>query len=367
MIYSNDDIIVTESSSQNTYKTNLIVLKETDMVRTSFVPDLIQNDKNPECCVSGKLIHERKQKKAEKFPTQSISKKDIRVGDAMEIALSPDETKRLYEGLKNRYDLYASVDRIPMGFARYIRLDYGTKELLQRLKDFKSSGNFTNEDIVEIIELLSGMLIEDPSESLTQKLSNIQTSLNLNRLKIARDKFKLLLGTNQEEEWQKFFKENQWLISLLFQSPFTLYQAKAYVGGKEIDNTEGHIADFLYENEATHNIALIEIKTPFTELLGKRYRNGVYVVSDELSGGINQLLTYKQSLLSEYELVEKKNKNALNPTCILIIGSTEELVADEDMLSSFELFRSALTAVTIITYDELLSKLDNLISVLENN
>ena len=57
------------------------------------MPDLINNSKNPDSCVSGKLVYEKKKKAATAFPTETISKSDMKVGDAMVIALDTTESK----------------------------------------------------------------------------------------------------------------------------------------------------------------------------------------------------------------------------------------------------------------------------------
>ena len=365
MIYTNIDTITTESTSNSTAKTDRIILKETDRIRTSFVADLIKNDKNPDCCVSGKLVHEKKRKNDLEFPTECITKIDLKSGDAMAISLDTTETKNLFDGLKDRYDLYASTERIRFGKTKYARVDENTNNLLLQIKELRSAGKFSNIQIMKLMEHLTEIMEQDSSDEISQRITNIQTTLNLNRLKNVRNKINEIKNEHSEEVWQQFFTENQWLISILFQLPFTYFQAKAYVGGKEINNKGGNIVDFLYENEATHNVALIEIKTPFTKLLGKRYRNNIYSGSDELCGGVNQLLTYKQSLLSESTLVESKKRKVFNPLCVLIIGSTREFDTDENKNSSFELFRSALNGVLIVTYNELYAKLDSIITVLE--
>ena len=60
MIYTNENTIITESTSNNTAITTQIVLKETEMIRTSFQSTLVKNSNNPECCLNGRLIHEKK-------------------------------------------------------------------------------------------------------------------------------------------------------------------------------------------------------------------------------------------------------------------------------------------------------------------
>lgn len=44
----------------------------------------------------------------------------------------------------------------------------------------------------------------------------------------------------------------------------------------------------------SQNVALIEIKTPCTEIIGKSYR-GTFSFSYELSGAVNQVLNYRDN------------------------------------------------------------------------
>ena len=65
-----------------------------------------------------------------------------------------------------------------------------------------------------------------------------------------------------------------------------------------MSNRDGNVCDFIYQNELSQNIALIEIKTPCTPIIGNSYR-ATYSFSSEMSGAINQVLNYKDSLTKE--------------------------------------------------------------------
>lgn len=143
---------------------------------------------------------------------------------------------------------------------------------------------------------------------------------------------------------------------------------KVYVGGKGIDNRGGNLLDFLCSNQLTKNTALVEIKTPKTRLLGNQYRGDVYNVSAELSGAVIQVSNYKDSLIKEYDRLVNQGENdfdAFNPPCLIIVGNTENDLADRRQRKSFELFRGGLRDVQVITYDELFSKVDILVNLLE--
>lgn len=150
--------------------------------------------------------------------------------------------------------------------------------------------------------------------------------------------------------------------------PCALYQSQAYVGGKSFGNRGGNLPDFLYENKLTRNLAIVEIKTPQTPLLGAQYRGQSYSVSKELSGAITQVLSYRQSLLEEFahlRLTSGDPVEAFSPQCVLVIGNSSELLDERNKLGSFENFRSCLSGVSVFTYDELLIKLRDLIALLD--
>lgn len=251
MIYTNKpDLITTESTSNKTAKTNSIVLKQTERIRTTFEADLVENSKIPENCLCGKLIHERKGKKELNFPTEIISKKNIKIGDILSISLDTTETKKLFDGLKDRYDLY-SISKIPKGKKQFIKIKNDIdSELLSKIDELKNLGKLPNYQIMNIIEhLLKIFKNENGLNESSEKFSNIQINMNLTRLKIIKNNFLEFLNLQKnEEEWQNFFSENQWLLSLLFHTPITIYKSKVYLGGKNIDNVGGNIIDFLYNN-----------------------------------------------------------------------------------------------------------------------
>lgn len=140
------------------------------------------------------------------------------------------------------------------------------------------------------------------------------------------------------------------------------------MGGKRIDNRGSSIADFVYE-KGIDNVSIIEIKTPSTKIVeNKKYRDNVYAPSQELTSSIVQVKEQKDSFMKDYNSIWRKsyeegiNFKAFDPKCYLIIGNTSDL--DTKQLESFNLFRNELRTVEIITYDELLSKMEILYKVL---
>jgi hypothetical protein len=168
-------------------------------------------------------------------------------------------------------------------------------------------------------------------------------------------------GTGKnEEEWQQFFKKYNWIFSQFFASPVMLFKDKAYVGGKSLDDSDGKIADFIYKNSLTQNVAIIEIKTHKTALLRKQPYRGtdVFAVSDDLSGAIGQVLNQRDNLQKEYYELARKTEGdfeAHSAKCVVVIGQIKGHTPDQQ--KAIELFRANSKDVEILTFDEIYERL----------
>ena len=367
-----NNTIDVHSTSLNTANTTPIILNETEMIKTSFEPMLIDNEKDRSACVSGKFVHQRKSKKDESFPLEKISKKSVKTGDILELRLSSNETKKLFDGLTQLYQLHSNIGFVPPGDNTYAKIDSSLLQTIRQLEEIND--NVESGDIIECINILFKILakrgnLQDLSEQLghvegADNLMGLCEVVNIAKLKSYQVFFENNIENDNEEDWQSFLTSNQWLISQLFSYPATIYKDKAYVGGQTIFNISGKVVDYLYRNDLTKNVALSEIKTPKTKLLGSAYRNNIYSVSDELSGGVNQILRYKDTLLKNWqELSVNQDIIAFNPDCILILGNTSEF-SNNDQNASFELWRSSVNGIVVLTFDELKQKIDNLINAL---
>jgi hypothetical protein len=83
-------------------------------------------------------------------------------------------------------------------------------------------------------------------------------------------------------------------------------------------------------------------------------------------GAVLQVSNYKNSLMEQRKDLATTEKNfyAFNPQCLVITGNLTKGI-DHDKRKSFELFRTGLKDVNIITYDELFKKVENLINLIE--
>lgn len=86
--------------------------------RFQFEPMIVNNEERPQDTVRGKLVYEKKRKHDPLFPTeqpQAISKRNIHVGDSLELQLSSGETGKLYECLDRLYRLADTLMEFPPG------------------------------------------------------------------------------------------------------------------------------------------------------------------------------------------------------------------------------------------------------------
>lgn len=378
------DTVDVISTSAVTADASPIVLSQTEMLRLKFLPTLVNNKKEPHKSVSGKLLYEKKRKNDSCFPSDNtsasvkVSRGAVKVGDWMEFQLNTSETYELYQGLKRLYELYDDIGEIPYGSATYTRVDSIFRQFLSIIQNDPSAARMIgNEENYDLVKILLRLITQTSSlDSLKRSLSELQdknlqhltTSLNIEKLQRIAKLMEDNLENDSEEFWQTtVFKENQWVLAQIFACPCTIYADKAYVGGKGISNSGGNLCDFIYQNSLSQNVALIEIKTPCTELIGSQYR-GTYSFSYELSGAVNQVLNYRDKLTKEYYSLCHQGSEpfeVLSPKCVVIIGKMASLTPGQ--VAAFENFRNSLSNLLILTFDELYQRIVDLISVLSES
>ena len=374
------------SRSAMTADATPVVLSSTERFRFRFMPMLVDNQNNPEQSVRGKLLLERKPKNEKYFPTDSVApcekvtRGSAKNGDWVEIELHSEETYNLFMGLKKLYDLSGCMNGIPFGSARFAQIDSSFSSFLEVIQNDPSVARMIGEpQNFELIKILLQLITQTSShESLKNSLSslaneNLQaltTSASLEGLKRVEALMRENLDNGKEEFWQqKVFNENQWVLAQIFSCPCTIYAQKAFVGGKSLDNKGGNVCDFIYRNKMTQNVALIEIKTPCTEIVGKPYRE-TYSMSLDMSGAVNQVLNYRDELQKNFSTLTRDLEGAdtvraFSPKCVVVIGKISTLNAKQQ--KAFELYRNSFNNLTIITFDELHQKICDLMSVFKED
>lgn len=367
--------IHTKSTSRTTAQVDDIELRVSDTVRLVFRPTIVENHKLPEAAVKGVFLYQRKSKTNEWEDFNTIKLNSVKSGEGYKLEIKSEELLSLMQQLRPLYQI-KQKQGIPRGNRTYVELT----PQLQQLQ------NLAREDISEVLnanrslggsllsKLLSWSLSLDEPDALINRLveldanslSKLNAALGLYRLKAALEIWEENSHNNDEEFWQRTLTDHSFVLEQVFAWPTAIVKDKAYVGGKNVLNQRGNVVDFLVRNRLTQSAALVEIKTPGTQLLGRVYRQ-TYNVSSELSGSIMQTLNYKQSLQENYKSLNHGNADlfdSFDPQCAVIIGSSQQLDT-QDKRRAFELYRHQFPGLAVIPFDELFEKTRKLVELLE--
>ena len=366
--------IKVDTTSNKTADVTGMIIRKNNQYRIVYFPKLVDNSKNPEECIAGYLVCQKKSKNDQWEDLNKLSIKDIKVGEWTKFNIELGEMLNLIRyatKLKEIYDQDKSLKRIKQKHLLVLDEDLDQNEVKQFNEFAKDNpdaisnlGKLLNLkiDYKKILETINNdpNIIDEISADLDQDKS-LKLYNNLKLKFINPDYLKDKLTEDSEEYWQNLFTNNPNILFSIIPSVGQIICQKPYMGGKAINNQGGTISDFLYKC-GTRNISIIEIKKPTTKLIEDKYRNNVYSPSNELSSAIVQLRKQKDSLLKSY--YEKKTNSekqgiifdAYDPKSYLIIGNS--CLLKENEIESFELFRNSLKDIEIITFNEIIEKLN---------
>jgi hypothetical protein len=220
------------------------------------------------------------------------------------------------------------------------------------------------QEALDVIRANSRKIQKDHPGELVKLRNDIETvTLEdlINRVKVMLEK------DLAEGHWQRMLEENPFILNMAFGTPIIKIQGQAYVGGRRIWGSGEKIADFLFKNSLTNNATIIEIKRPKTDLLVTRpYRGQVFSPSAELVASVNQVLDqiyqFQKNIAQIKDASRVTDLETYSVTGVLIIGRS---VNDKDQQKSFELYRGNSKSIQIVTFDELLNKLETLLKFLK--
>lgn len=192
--------------------------------------------------------------------------------------------------------------------------------------------------------------------------SKLTAGIELKVLKeIASDLDKRIKNDKSESTWQDYLKAN----ILHIQQGYIAFVEKANIG---VIGTK--FPDFLL---VTHDeyLDILEIKTPVSPLLTLDKSRNNYFWTSDLSKAISQAENYIHQVyvLGDKIRSEIKDKygielRVVRPRGVIIAGNTDQFSKNKKMSDDFRLLSQGLKNITIVTYDELLIRLQNYISVL---
>lgn len=383
-------VVVTSTSRRSSEVTPFDLRERTSKTHVYFKPKIVDNDRNAANRLEGDLVYECKRPTDESFPTEcgerATTKSSVSPRGALSISLNTSETRALLDGLQRLYSLSSSFEGIPSGETSFVEVNRNLKTALSIVQEnLPTLSMLEDPETLELVKNLLRLLargltreqlssaLNDLEEGSLQQLSN---GLNLEIMERAVNDIEMHISDQKvaESYWQdEVFAKYPWIISQVFATPCALIKSKAYVGGTTVDGNGASFVDFLYKSELTRDVLLIEIKKPTTKLLSSEgYRSNSYRISTELSGALSQVLSYRQTIMVESRDVVAKSGfkfEVIAPKCAIVIGNTNELLDDDGVLNpskrdTFENFRNCLNGVTVITYDELLQKVKNLVEIL---
>lgn len=247
----------------------------------------------------------------------------------------------------------------------------GRHKIRQLITRFTGDDAFEAADIQEELVSTVSRVARDLVRVNPSASAELVSEIQISRLEFAVQKYGQMMGQNlTETTWQKFFEADPILLSFAFGYPLTFVNKHPYVGGMDITGKGENIGDFLYKNPLNNNAALIEIKKPSSPLM-RDYRTNAYAPHHELSGGVVQALNQKRELMIAYPQHAVNNKwhgtnavEAFDIDCVLVVGTTP---TDEIECRSFQLYRKNSHGVHIVTFDEVHTKLKQLLGYLKGD
>ncbi|ALA98585.1 hypothetical protein SKUN_001733 (plasmid) [Spiroplasma kunkelii CR2-3x] len=210
-----------------------------------------------------------------------------------------------------------------------------------------------NSEDIEILKLIK----QKPTILKELDINNLEYAKNeydIRSLKI--EEFENMIANEKltEDDWQTFLNENIHILQICIPSFFKYIGEKVYAGGKTINGKDGVYPDYAF-TDSLNSIAFIEIKKPQTNLMKENtYRNNAFAPSEELSGGISQVLSQRHIYYSK-ESDKTENNPFYNSPCYLIIGNLSKLNKKQNQ--SFSLFRNSFMNINIVAFDEILERL----------
>lgn len=365
------------STSTTSAEGDPVVLRETNTTRLVFCPIVVDNAANPQASVKGTLVHQRRANQEEPWEdVETVPLSQLHAGEAVKLTLSTEETTRLVDGLA-AYKAAHNKHGIESGVHEYEVEIVGFSDLVGILADNDAAAGLLAveggpEVVGNLISVAAELGLVQPLQAAldalgTEALSHINAAVKLAELKEALTLWEANRENADEEFWQTELKKRPWILAQIFAQPMVLVGDKVYVGGKDITNKGGRIADYLFKNSLSANAAVVEIKTPAAELVGAtEYRQGVFAPGKDVGGGTAQVLDQRDSLLKHYkDLVgdDETHFVAHMPECVLITGCLEGMSANQR--KSFELTRANSRDVEIITFDELFARVQELVDLFE--
>ena len=247
-----------------------------------------------------------------------------------ELTLDNDEFSNLIDFLLENYKPFKE------GCRKFITI--GEKMTQEDINNLKAI--FSNPDKKDLIRIILDQNI------LTDEL--LVGLENAKRIKAVKNFERMLEKDLTEHEWQKWFKENYWVLGSEFVE---------ILDERDIDTC--NISDYLMQAYDGF-LDIIEIKRPEGQLKfwESKIDHGNYIPSRDLSKAIVQATKYIYEVEREANSVKflerVDNVKAIKPRCVLIFGRSNDW--DAKQREAYRILNSSYHNLTILTYDHVFER-----------
>lgn len=370
---SEPETVEIRSTSQATASVSDIVLRDGDLTRLIFRPEMIDNKSNPEACLRGTFIYQKRGKNDEWADVETASLNTLKKGDNFQLLVKSGELLKLMKSLGPLYRLYWRRQGIPARRMELVKLEQRLASLVTLSQPELNALLDANQgDAVKTLngalrwaassQSLATLLRSDPDSMLA-----LNATIGAAALQEALMIWEASKDCDDENFWHDCLRSRPFLLTQLFHYPVVVIGDKAYVGGKLLDNRHGSVADFLATTKTTGASVLIEIKTPCTALLAGPYRQDVYPWSAEISGALSQVLQQRSALARNVQQLREDIDEQLEadmPRCVVLAGNVSRQLDTRAKRRSFERIRENLHGVQVIGFDELFERAGGLLRLL---
>ena len=220
------------------------------------------------------------------------------------------------------------------------------------------SKNLSSEDREAVQKFLPGFIASESMKS----VNLLKAASQIKSLKeLAAELESAIDAKHGESWWQTFIREKILIIQ------------QGYIKAIEKMNIAVGNTKFPDFSLVTHDgyIDILEIKKPDTSLLKLDQSRGNYHADTELSRAIIQVENYIENISGHKDTVRsyildefKLNLKVVRPRGIILAGNASSFKTQKEK-DDFRLLAHGLKNITVVTYDELLTRLNNYIKVLE--
>lgn len=265
-----------------------------------------------------------------------------------ELILTPEES-RIQKNSSSRQVFLAVPELQKMNARLFTQKKHVTQRAISRLLSDLFPRHFAAGDRVSL-----------PARRVNS--SKLKARFNLKKLQqLAEDLQKRIETDNSQSMWQDYLKRN----ILNIQPAYIELIPKARV---EAPGTS--YPDFFLITYDGY-LDFLEINTPFTVLLSHDKNRGKHVWSPEIAKAIAKVENDLQAVSDLGDDLRKKVKDCygielhvVKPRGVIFAGNSAQFKGNIPMQDDFGLLNQALKSVSLVTYDELLVRLRNHITVL---